>query len=112
MELLDSQALVLTKHHYRQLPRASLGRSSLPPAYLPLRTGAGIIPGSPMVTCKAKQRSGPSVGKGSARPTPDLVPAESALLRYPTSGLKAGKTSGSPSPLPSVSNSHVAESFD
>lgn len=68
MELLDSQALVLTKHHYRQLPRASLGCSSLPPAHLPLRTGAGITPGSPMVTCKTKQRSGPSVGKGSPGP--------------------------------------------
>lgn len=66
-----------------------------------------------MVPCKIKQRSGPRVGKGNARPTLDLVPAESALLGFPTSCLKATKTSRAPSPLPSVSNPHIAlaESF-
>lgn len=46
---------------------ASLGPSPLSPAYLPLRTKAGITPGSPMVSCRVKQGSGSSVGKGSAR---------------------------------------------
>lgn len=61
-----------------------------------------------MVPCKIKQRSGPRVGKGSARPTLDLAPAESTLLGFLTSCLKAAKTSRAPSPLPSVSNPHVA----
>lgn len=66
-----------------------------------------------MVPCKIKQRSGPRVGKGSARPTLDLVPAESALLGFPTSCLKVAKASRAPSPLPSVPNPHtaLAESF-
>lgn len=49
------------------LKEASFGPSPLSPAYSPLRTEAGITPGSPMVPCRIKQGSGSSVGKGSAR---------------------------------------------